>query len=395
MAPASDIVFLQDLTGSYSDDLPALKTLLPAVVNRLTSDYVVPILGASKFGLASFKDKPISPFGSTGDYVYRKDVGLTTNAALVKTAVSNYSAGGGGDLPESQLEALMQAALDPTIGYTAGSKRIVFLATDAAYHQAGDGLGAAPGVITIANNGNATIDPNEDYPSIALVKSTLLSKNIVPVFLATSDVKSTYDTLVGSLGTGIVATLGSNSENVADIIKFAIAKANGTITAGGEGTDLDDEISSFANPLLNPAINNVIFSGGGNDSINLSNGTGNNFLDAGAGFDTAYGGIGQDTIDSGSGDDNVYGGSGNDTLLGSSGNDVLFGQAGNDVLQGDSGNDILTGGAGNDKFVFDTGAPFSYTDLGTDTITDFRRIGTGSPNVIIHSPHRWEGNHSD
>ncbi len=33
----SDIVFAQDLTGSYSEDLPNLKLLLAAVVNRLSN----------------------------------------------------------------------------------------------------------------------------------------------------------------------------------------------------------------------------------------------------------------------------------------------------------------------------------------------------------------------
>ncbi len=57
----SDITLLQDLTGSYDDDLPALKTLVPAVVNRLTSPYLTTIFGTDlQFSLASFKDKPVS-----------------------------------------------------------------------------------------------------------------------------------------------------------------------------------------------------------------------------------------------------------------------------------------------------------------------------------------------
>ncbi|XHR80253.1 MAG: VWA domain-containing protein [Gloeotrichia echinulata GP01] len=377
----TDIVFLQDLTGSYFDDLPRLKTLLPAVVNRLTNPNLSLIFGSNlQFGLRSFKDKPVSPFGGFGDYVYKKEVSLTTNAALVKTAVNGFSASGGGDLPESQLEALLQAALDSTIGYRVGSKRIVVLATDAAYHVAGDGLTLAPGTITVPNNGDGIISANEDYPGILQVKNALIANNIIPVFLATSDVKSSYDALVGSLGRGFVTTLDSNSENVADGIKFAVAKASGTISPGGEGTDGDNIINGST---VGTTGDKVVFSGGGNDEVNLSAVSGNHFIDGGAGFDTLFGGIGQDKIDAGSGNDELIGGSGNDILLGSSGDDTILGGSGNDTIQGDSGDDLLTGGLGNDRFVFDTGSPFTAADLGIDTINDFRRVAGNTDKIEL------------
>ncbi|MEH1889230.1 MAG: VWA domain-containing protein [Nostoc sp.] len=376
----NDIVFLQDLTGSYSDDLPRLKVLLPAVVNRLTSPYLTQIFGTDlEFGLASFKDKPVSPLGSPGDYVYQKEVSLTTDAGQVKTAVSNFIVGGGNDLPESQLEALLHTALDSSIGYRVGSKRFVFLATDAEYHVAGDLKNASPTPTTVvANNGDGVIDPNEDYPDITQVQAALIANDIIPIFLATSDVKSTYDGLVSSLGRGIVTTLDSNSENVADVIKFAIAKANAVITA--EGTDGDDNID--ASTITTPG-DQVVFAGAGNDTVDLFGVTGNHFIDGGAGYDVLYGGIGQDKIDGGSLDDNLYGGNGNDTLLGSSGNDVLRGQGGNDILQGDSGKDDLFGGAGNDTFVFDTGSAFAAADLGIDIINDFRQLAGNTDKIEL------------
>ncbi|WP_375449124.1 hypothetical protein [uncultured Nostoc sp.] len=377
--PTNDIVFLQDLTGSYFDDLPRLKVLLPAVVNRVTSPYLTNIFGNDlQFGLASFKDKPVSYLGSPGDYVYQKEVSLITDTGQVKTAVGNFVAGGGADEPESQLEALLHAALDTSIGYRVGSKRLVFLATDATYHVAGDGAASDPTAITVANNGDGVIDPNEDYPDIAQVQTALIANDIIPVFLVTSNVKSTYDGLVSSLGRGIVTTLDSNSENVADVIKFAIAKANAVITI--EGTDGDENID--ASNITTPG-NQVVFAAGGNDTIDLFGVTGNHFVDGGAGFDLLYGGNGQDRYDGGSGNDNLYGGNGNDTLLGSSGDDVLRGQGGNDVLQGDSGKDDLFGGSGNDTFVFDTGSAFTTDDLGVDIINDFQRVAGNTDTIEL------------
>ncbi|MFK0734369.1 MAG: hypothetical protein ACIWVG_25005, partial [Gloeotrichia echinulata HAB0833] len=285
---------------------------------------------------------------------------------------------GGGDLPESQLEALLQAALDSTIGV--GSKRIVVLATDAAYHVAGDGLTLAPGTITVPNNGDGIISANEDYPGILQVKNALIANNIIPFFLATSGVKSSYDGLVASLGRGIVTTLDSNSENVADVIKFAVAKASGTISPGGEGTDSDDIINGST---VGTTGDKVVFAGAGNDTVDLTGVAGNHFIDGGAGFDTLFGGIGQDKIDAGSGNDELIGGSGNDILLGSSGDDTILGGSGNDTIQGDSGDDLLTGGLGNDRFVFDTGSPFTAADLGIDTINDFRRLALNTDKIEL------------
>ncbi|WP_222427419.1 LamG domain-containing protein, partial [Hyella patelloides] len=77
MASISDIVLLQDLTGSYADDLDTLRNrnLLPATVNRLTNPNLEVIFDSDlSFGIFSFNDKPISPLGSSGDYVYRQEV---------------------------------------------------------------------------------------------------------------------------------------------------------------------------------------------------------------------------------------------------------------------------------------------------------------------------------
>ncbi|MCC5654446.1 hypothetical protein LC609_32620 [Nostoc sp. XA013] len=203
--PTNDIVFLQDLTGSYGDDLPKLQVLLPAVVNRVTSPYLTNIFGNDlQFGLASFKDKPVSSLGSFGDYVYQKEVSLITDTGQVKTAVGSFVANGGADEPESQLEALLHAALDNSIGYRVGSKRLVFLATNATYHVAGDLKKVSPTPTTVVvNNGDGVIDPNEDYPDIAQVQMALIANDIIPIFLPTSGVKSTYDGLVSGLGWGM------------------------------------------------------------------------------------------------------------------------------------------------------------------------------------------------
>ncbi|MCC5606717.1 hypothetical protein LC612_07940 [Nostoc sp. CHAB 5834] len=365
----SDIVLLKDLTSSSDDDLGKLKAVLPGTVNRLTNPMLARIYGNDlKFGIASFKDKPIPPFGGYADYVYQAEVPLTNNVTTVKDEIFDFAAFGGNDGAESQLDALLYAALDSggSLGYRVGSFRVVIIATDAVYHVAGDRAAVLPSD-TIANNGDGVIDPNEDYPEIGQVKTALEANNIIPIFLTTSDVAVDYETLVTQLGRGGVLTLGSKSENLADAIKEAVARARNVISTDVATTNGDDTFS-WGNIS---AGNKVIFAGNGDDSISLSGVIGNHYIDGGAGSDILFGGAGADRIDGGSDDDNLLGGNGDDILFGSSGKDILIGNKGNDYLQGDSGDDFLKGGAGSDKFAFATGSKFNIKELGVDIISDF------------------------
>ncbi|MDZ8259175.1 hypothetical protein [Nostoc sp. ChiQUE01b] len=369
MTLVSDIVLLQDLTSSSNEDLVQLKTVLPATVNRLTNPTLASIFGDDlKFGIASFKDKPIPPFGGYADYVYQAEVALTNNVTTVKDKIFDFEAFGGNDGSESQLDALLYAALDSggSLGYRVGSFRVVIIATDSIYHVAGDRAAVSPSD-TIANNGDGIVDAYEDYPEIEQVKTALEANNIIPIFLTTSDVAVDYETLVTQLGRGGVLTLGSQSENLADIIKEAVAQARNVISADVTTTNGDDTFSwgSFS------AGDKVIFAGDGDDSISLSGVIGNHYIDGGAGSDILFGGFGADRIDGGSDDDNLLGGNGDDILFGSSGKDILIGNKGNDYLQGDSGDDLLEGGAGSDKFAFATGSKFNIRELGVDIISDF------------------------
>ncbi|MEH1832223.1 MAG: hypothetical protein V7L29_09140 [Nostoc sp.] len=369
MTLVSDIVLLQDLTASDEQQLVELKAVLPATVNRLTNPILASIFGNDlKFGIASFKDKPIPPLGGYADYIYQAEVPLTNNVTTVKDKIFGFEAFGGNDRRESQLDALLYAALDSggSLGYRVGSFRIVFLATDGVYHVAGDRAAVSPSD-TIANNGDGVIDPYEDYPKIRQVKTALEANNIIPIFLTTSDVVADYQGLVTKLGRGSVLTLGSKNENVGDAIKEAIARSRNVISTDVATTNGDD---TFNKGDFSPG-NQVIFAGGGDDNISLSGVAGNHYIDGGAGSDILLGGSGADKIDGGSDDDNLLGGNGDDTLFGSSGKDILIGDNGNDYLQGDSGDDILAGGAGSDKFAFATGSKFDIRELGVDTINDF------------------------
>lgn len=231
-ADVVDVVLLQDLSGSFGDDLPNVRSQFSGLHDSLNEVRDV------QFGVASFVDKPFSPFGGSGDYVYETELAVTGDKAAVQAELDSLVLRWGNDEPESQLEGLLQLALRANageIGFRDGAQRIVVLTTDATYHDAGDYAGGDP------NNGDAVID-DEDYPTIALLKAALEAADITPVFSVTSNVLALYQDLVEQLGRGVVVQLSSNSSNLSAAITDALTTgvetidtATLTVTVTGEG----------------------------------------------------------------------------------------------------------------------------------------------------------------
>lgn len=403
-----DVQFLQDLTGSFTDDIANVRTLVPGIVGALQA-----VQANSTFGASTFRDKAVSPFGSPGDWVYQMALPLGTSAAALTAAYSGMVTNGGNDLPEAQIEALMQLGLRASeVGFRNGAAHFVILFTDASYHQAGDG--AAAGILT-PNNGDGIMDGSpagtgEDYPVIAQVKAAIEAANIIPIFAIAGGFESTYQGLVNDLGRGTVVTLTSDSSNVVAAITAGLTAATVTTiedATGGAGDDLIKG-NTAANTLTGNAGNDTLQGGDGADS--LAGGQGRDSLDGGAGSDTMAGGAGNDTYMADSGADSVVelagggvdlvyasadfvlpaeverltltgtgnlagtgnalantiaGNDGDNLLAGGGGADTLVGGLGNDTLLGDGGAVTLTGGSGADAFRF-----LAAGDA-ADRITDF------------------------
>jgi Ca2+-binding RTX toxin-like protein len=267
-----DVQFLQDLTGSFADDIANVRGLIPGIVTALRA-----VQPDAMFGVSSFRDKPLGFFGGVGDYVYQADVALTTNAAALTGAYNAMVATGGSDGPESQIESLMHLALNTAeVGFRPDAARFVVLFTDAPFHVGGDGVAA--GVSTSGNNGDAVIDLLEDYPVITQLKAALEAANIIPVFAVTIDVLAIYQDLVAALGRGTVTAITANSADVVAAVSAGMAAATTTYiedVVGGSGNDT----------LIGGNIANSIYGGAGNDTL-TGNG-GNDKITGGDGVDTA------------------------------------------------------------------------------------------------------------
>ncbi|MCB9508244.1 MAG: hypothetical protein H6700_05990 [Myxococcales bacterium] len=129
---SGDVTFSMDVTGSMSAAISGLTTSL--------STSIIPALGRRisdiGVGVAQYGDFPCDSFGSTGDIPFRLQQRVTTDIAAAQRAVAGLRASGGGDGPESGIEALFQlatgigraaacgsgevAAFDPSRGLVAG-----------------------------------------------------------------------------------------------------------------------------------------------------------------------------------------------------------------------------------------------------------------------------------
>ncbi len=322
---ALDLFLLQDLSGSFGDDVVTVQNLLEGedgLINRVRE-----LQADSNFGAGSFVDKPVDPFGdsSSGDYVYQTEIAMRRDENEFIAAVDAMIVRSGNDGPEAQLEALFQTALrsdTSEIGFRPDALRLVLLTTDADYHQAGDHASAGE------NNGDTVLDgtppgTGEDYPTVAQVREAVQNFGIYPVFAVTSDDIPTYQDLVAQLGVGDVVELSSDSSNIIDAIETALGTVDLEFLENVIGTGFDDNI-------LGNSLNNE-----------LSGEEGDDILEGSAGNDVLSGGVGNDQLDGGDDNDGLLGDEGDDILLGGDGNDILFGGLGLDELFGEDGDDVL------------------------------------------------------
>ena len=270
-----NVQFLQDLTGSFGDDIANVRTLVPQIVTALQS-----VQGGAAFGVSTFRDKAYGSFGGAGDWVYQTALSVGNSPTALTAAYSGFVASGGADLPESQLEALMQVGLRAggEVGFQTNAARFAVVFTDASFHTAADGQAAG---LATANNGDAILDGNgigENYPVVGQVRAALEAANVIPIFAVTAGLETTYQGLVGDLGRGAVVTLSANSSNIVTAITTGLTTATTTHIAAAIGGAGNDTL------IGNVGANELT----GNDGADtLTGAMGDDVLHGGAGVDTA------------------------------------------------------------------------------------------------------------
>lgn len=184
---------------------------------------------------------------------------------------------------------------------------------------------------------------------------------------------------------------------------------HGTIESAGTAIDLDKGDDHFVN---HGSITGDIFTGDGDDWIDLTGGTvdgeihggaGDDFYtvdsdqfaiveEAGGGYDVVYTtvsfaiGVDQELENlfaDGDGDIDLTGSAADNELAGNSGANILSGGEGDDWLSGFGGDDVLNGGTGADEFVIGR-------DSGADTIEDFTAAGADHDLISIYGHRKIE-----
>lgn len=178
------------------------------------------------------------------------------------------------------------------------------------------------------------------------------------------------DTLDGGIGSDWVDYSAATNDMVVDLKSSGTSTVSLFISAVDQGTDT---LSNIEN----------IKTGSGKDIISATGTTGAsaiaNMIWAGGGDDTVNGGDGANALYGEAGNDKLTGGIGNDTIFGGAGNDSITGVGGSDSLVAGDGVDTLTGGAGFDTFNL-------FTD--NTSITGDRAIGGGGGDTfIINAAH--------
>ena len=340
--PPLDFTFLVDLSGSFFDDLPNFVASAKQIAADLRADNP-----DVKFAIASFIDRPVSPYGASGDYLYQAELALTDDVAAFEATLDGLSTRSGGDFPEAQWVGLWRAANGVGLNLREGSSRIIYMATDAPAHSAADyGLDESTitdfleteGIDTEGTPGDEIpLTPPEGYDGEGFLPELLSSEDLlisavgdafrdlsaIPI-IGTSGSEEHYREALGGLGSdGVVVTTSRDSSDVADAVRVGLAEISGEITESG--TAGNDSLTGTED-------RDVLLGLGGDDTI-LGLG-GNDDLDGGSGNDSIEGGAGNDRIDGGSGDDTLDGGAGNDTLNPGLGTDLILPGEGDNLIEG-------------------------------------------------------------
>jgi hypothetical protein len=195
-----DIDFLVDRTGSYWDDISTFQAKAKEIVQTLLSS--MPEGTILKVGITSFKDFPYPEGGGdSGDYPFKMELDFTNDTSQFISVIDTLTAEGGGDEPESQLEALYQSVKQ--LSWNPAAIKIILLFTDASFH-----------------------DPDtESYPGHGFkeVKDLLTSNNFAVIGMASGYASEDLKNISNYL-----FTLSSDSGEVVEKIKELMLSIPGT-----------------------------------------------------------------------------------------------------------------------------------------------------------------------
>lgn len=246
----------------------------------------------------------------------------------------------------------------------------------------------APGVIVSSVGSGALVGRGfgQTFIVLGLASGTIGFGNIEdePVTVTVGATGTLAGSTAGILCGGALAVIRNAGTVIGgvgvELYGPSVITNTGTIT-GQSGIAIAmerDEVDVIVNAGL---IDGHVLLAGGADSWDGRGGRVFGTIDLGAGTDTAIGGDWNDTIAGGGSPDEIDLGAGDDVFRASPGLGATLGDDGDDVVEGGAGIDLYDAGAATQDIVvsLDPGTAQGL-EIGTDFITGFERVRTGSGN---------------
>lgn len=185
-----DVVFNMDTTGSMTGSINNLKSALSgSLMSQLQA--AIPSVGLA---VVDFRDYPvgglIGGYGSPGDWPVKVHQTITTNLSAAQAAVAKYSAGGGGDGPESDIPAMQHILTGEALSWSGGSVPAHVPSSPGAWGGVDFRPGSVPVVVNITDidwHGEGHSPYNFTTPTMATLKQAFLAKNAFFVDVSSGD----------------------------------------------------------------------------------------------------------------------------------------------------------------------------------------------------------------
>jgi uncharacterized repeat protein (TIGR01451 family) len=228
---ATDVLFLVDTTGSASGPISDLKIAFDGIVGAIDANSPCP--DTIMYGVADYRN--YTDGGNYTAYGVNLDQPFTYSTEDVWSAINGLTAGGGVDLPESQLKAMVSITdnwltTSGNLGFNGRdyAQKIIIWAGDAPGHIAGD------------EDGSSGTPPTGYYPTLDEVIDALTDQGIIVFALNTADFDSglnePYDgidddipparqqasEITNATGGELFCSVGSGSSEIEDAIVDAI-----------------------------------------------------------------------------------------------------------------------------------------------------------------------------
>ena len=238
---ALDVAFVLDTTASFATDFTLFQTSIANIMSTIASTVDSDV----HFGIVTFEDYGILPFGVATDIPYERVIDLTPNMAAVTTAAAGITPLGlGNDARESYLTAVFQLLNG------AGQLQFGQAATDfiAAGQQLNFRSNAQKVVVvwTDAGFNDPTRQPGYPGPMLSTVTAALTNTTVTPPFRFVGLSRSTIAMPIDDLKILAAATQSNATQDFTCFPGTTIAEGE-NLVCGGVGGSASTITTAFVN----------------------------------------------------------------------------------------------------------------------------------------------------